>query len=216
MKSRAIVNISIIVTSITILAILLSWIAPLLFKISLNSPIYYGIVIVLSIFSIIFGILQWIPGLLELRQSRSEWQIHPTSTESEYEQLAFYYSLTSTLTELPARQRKAMLNALLQRKNIDIRSEQQNYPVKVTMKFKGTPVLIEMPDVEKVEDVIKQVAQGMQASTPNTSELDRTLRIRRQASGELPSDQVVMDIGQQSIVRENEGTYLVDDTSTQT
>ena len=190
MKSRTIVNTSILVTSITILAILPGWFSALLFKTPFNSPIYYGVVIVLSIVSIVFGTLQWTPELLEARHSRGAWQTHITSTESETEHQMFYDSLASTLTELLPSQRKVILDTLLERINLDIRSKQQNYPVKVTMEIKGSPVMIEMPDVEKVEDIIKRVAQGIQAS-PNSTDV------------------------KPSIIRENEGTYQVDDISAQ-
>lgn len=175
MKSRTTLNTSIFVTSIAILGILLIWFSSLLFKISLNSPVYYGIVIVLTVASIVFGILQLTPVLLTLRHTRSERQTPLTSEEleTENEQQAFYDSLASTLTELPAKQRQTVLYTLfhneMERINLSSRSKEQNYPLKVTMEVKGTPVTIEMSDVEKVENIIKGVEQAIQASTNVTN-----------------------------------------------
>ena len=186
MKSRTIANTSILVTIITILVVLPGWFSALLFKTPLNSPIYYGIVIVLTIGTIVFGALQLKPGLLELRHSKETGQIHTTSTESEFERQMFHDSLTSTLSELPPRQQKAILDTL-ERIDLEFRSKQENYPVKVTMEIKGSPVTIETPDVDKVEDIIKRVAQGLQG-LPNTTDV------------------------KPSIIRENEAPYQIDDS----
>lgn len=83
MKSRTIVNTSIVISSAAIITIFASWFSPLLFNTSLNSPVYYGVVIVLAVASIVFGILQVMPGLLALLHAKSEQDTSPILTESD-------------------------------------------------------------------------------------------------------------------------------------
>jgi hypothetical protein len=166
MKSNTILNIAIAVTGAAIIAILANLISSLFFKTSLNSPVYYGIVIVLALASVMFAVLQILPKFLASPRTNV---LEAEGTDTEHELQGFTQ----------------------QRIEYQTKNKQQNYPVKVTMEINGTPVTIESPDVGKVEDIMKLLTQVVQASSSIGTEAKAS----------------------QSLIRESEGTYQVDDTS---
>ncbi|SRR5712691_520325 len=146
LSSLSLLRVSIGVAMAAVLALLINPFTNIFFGRSLNSPGYYAVLIVLSTATIIFGMLQVLERVLVLRQNSNEQQTHFESLE--YDTDRFY----------------------------PIKTQQQDYPVKVTMEINGTPVTIESPDVGKIEDIMKHLTQSIQAS--NLAEAKAQLHVR--------------------------------------
>lgn len=162
-KSNTLLNTSIAVTGAAILAILASFFSYLFFKTSLNSPIYYGIVIVLAIASIVFGVVQILPRF-------------------------FASSKANILEEKESDVDYALLESIRQQTKYEVRGEPQNYPVKVSMEINGTPVTIESSDVGKVEDIMKLLTQVIQASPSIVAETKASQSVVREGKGTYQVD----------------------------
>ena len=147
LSSPSLLRVSIIVAMAAVLVLLLNPFVNIFFGRTLNSPAYYAVVIVLSGATIVFGLLQILERASVLRQNSDEQLAHFESLEHDSDPM--------DLTRTP----------------------QQDSPVKVTMEINGTPVTIESPDVGKIEDIVKHLAQSIQAS--NLAEAKATqLRVR--------------------------------------
>lgn len=198
MRSNAILNTSIAVTVIAILTVLAGLLSSVFFNISLNSPLYYGIVFLLAVASVMLAVFQiWYPSVVRRRLKPGQpSQIHPLLADAYLkteETRAIFDSVASKMVELPLLQRQALVKLLEQEFGSDI-GNKDNYPVKVTMEVKGTPITIESPDVRKIEEIMQEISEGA-----------------RQGLRRTQSDNI-----QQGIVREDIGTYQINDTTAQT
>src|SRR5579859_2316646 len=126
-SSRFFLRLAIYVTSAAILSILINVFANAFLGKSLNSTIYYIIVIALGIASIILGILQILPKFSAFNRSNDEEQTPVTSLD--YSSRERVVPIVNPTIEI----------------NHHFKTQQQDYPVKVTMEINGTPVTIESP-----------------------------------------------------------------------
>jgi hypothetical protein len=149
-SSRVLFRLSVYVTSAAILSILINLFANVFSNKSLNSTGYYIIVIALSAASIVFGILQVWPKFSAFNRTNDEQQTYGNSSDTFGNKISW--------------------------ESNDVKTQQQDYPVKVTMEINGTPVTIESPDVAKIEDILKHITQSTQAS--NLAEAKAQLRVR--------------------------------------
>lgn len=145
-QSSRFLRLAIYVTSAAILSILINVFANAFLGKSLNSTIYYIIVIVLGIASIILGILQILPKFSAFSRANDEEQILATSLDYSSRERA-----------VPT------VNPTIEISH-HFKTQQQDSPVKVTMEINGTHVTIESPDVGKIEDIVKHLAQDTKTS----------------------------------------------------
>ena len=136
-SSRLMLRLAIYVTSAAILSILINLFANVFANKSLNSTGYYIVVIALSAASIVFGILQVWPRFSAFRRT-DEQPTYVISSDTSGNKVSW--------------------------ESNDVKNQQQDYPVKVTMEINGTPVTIESPDVGKIEDIMQHLTQSIQAS----------------------------------------------------
>ncbi len=134
LSNPSLLRVSIGVAMAAVLALLIYPFANIFLGRQFNSPVYYTVLIVLSVVTIVLGMLQVLGRVLVLRQNSNEQQTHFESLE--YDTDRFY----------------------------PIKTQQQDYPVKVTMEINGTPVTIESPDVGKIEDIMMYITRSIQAS----------------------------------------------------
>lgn len=151
-QSSRFLKVAIYVTSAAILSILINVFANAFLNKSLNSTVYYIIVIALSIASIILGVLQILPRFSSFSRLNDERQNSITSLDySSREDIRSYNSslenVDPALEIIPS-----------------FKTPSQDYSVKVTMKINGLPVTIESPDIGKIEDLVKNLAQDTQAT----------------------------------------------------
>lgn len=161
LSSRLMLRVSIGVTSVAILSILANVFTSIVLGKPLNSPGYYALVIGLGAASAILGLFQVLPKLSAYSRENEELQSYITSFDAYGKSVGWDSN--------------------------DVRTQQQDHPVKVTMEINGTPITIESPDVGKIEDIMRHLTQSIQASNPT----------------EASASQIV--------VRENKETYKVED-----
>ncbi len=188
-SGRLLLRVSIGVTCAAILSIVVNLLANIFFGKSLNTSWYYALVIVLGAASAVLGLLQVLP--IKQQKHQAAQQQVADSTNKAHKSL--FPDLASVLTDLPPRQRQALLDSLgdLIEKDFQARIERlvkeqkQNYPIKVTTEIDGIPITIETPDLEKAGDIVNLMTQRIQTISALAAEKKL----------------------QQSVVKENTETY---------
>jgi hypothetical protein len=238
LKSNAILNTTIAVTSAAIITVLVGLVYSLFFRTQLNSPIYYGIVIVMAAASILLAAFQIWPSFRFFAPRKlhtlDEGLIYPSLADTETEQAfldevmhqAVIEEMLQVISTLPPKQRRALIDKLgltldgqtiIDRKSIDT-SIEKDLPVKVTMEVKGTPITIESPDVRKVEEIMQQVTRDIQASSTDTSDKEGGSSVLPLSEGvrkiRIPSNPTAGQF-QPGLLREDQETYQADDPAAQ-
>lgn len=202
-SSRLMLRLSIYVTSAAILSILVNLSANLLSNKSLNTSWYYALIIILGAASAVFGLLQILPKQQRHQEAHQHDVTVNNATPTQGDLLSdlvledirqqVVMNLLSKLTDLPPKQqqaRLALINNLLEKDSQTrlerlIKTQKENYPIKVTTEIDGIPITIETPDVEKAGDIVDLMTQRIHTTSALASEKKR----------------------QQSVVRENTETY---------
>jgi hypothetical protein len=199
MKSNAAINATIAVTCVAIVTVMVGLVSSLFFRTRLDSPIYYGIVLVLTFVTILLAMFQIWPRLLVLLRPGGKRLIPPlaTDTESEIDALE--------RIDLDQHTRKRLLEAssskeLNLKKKLEGEGE-QNLPIKVTMEVRGTPVTIESPDLRSVETLVEQLALiSAKYHAKETREAGKSRVSANPAVGQI----------QPGTIREDKETYQAD------
>jgi hypothetical protein len=188
-SSRLTLRLSIYVTSAAILSILVNLSANLLSNKSLNTSWYYALIIILGAASAVFGLLQILPVKQQKQRAAEQHDIIVNNAAPIREDLLSdlvledirqqaLVDLFSKLTDLPPKQRQAISASLsdLIEKDLQMRIERlvktqkENFPIKVTTEIDGIPITIETPDVEKAGDIVDLMAQRIQSTSALASE----------------------------------------------
>ena len=216
--SRFILGASISVSAAAVIAILVNWLSLILSGKLLNSLEYYIVLLTLSGLSIAFGLLVVIKGFLDLYRSRRKRSLEllrmDSEPENEYLAKENLASIIAEITNLPPGQRFELVKRLdseVDREEIGASSERGS-PVKVTMEVQGTPITVESPGVENIEEIIEQMAQALRKVQSGIAYKSREAKLE---AGKGRFSTTAGPKIQPGIVRESEETYPGDEPAAQ-
>lgn len=135
LSSLSLLRVSIGIALAAVLTVLANPFANIFLGKSLNTPLYFAVLLTLSAATIVLGMLQVLGKAAVMRQDADEIHTHFKSLEQYDSDFAHR-----------------------------IKSQHQDSPLKVTMDFNGTPVTIESNDIGKVEDLLMYITRSIQAS----------------------------------------------------